>query len=1078
MEKADENAGGSSTDKDESSIEAKEKLLACDNVIQGSNISTSTLEIMENLPDAIKIKTETRELTIREMEDEELNEIEEGTSLSATEDAIVNIRETKNPCKISSDEVITDNKNEGEDAGESFGVEKTNATAYEQNVVVEMRAISASSIKECMASVFEEDNITNSTNNQYQVENPCKAELINQKCHNLSISELRKKLAFCPICQIQYNNHKMANMCLAKHGKRQCWLCLDILSSKKDDFYRHCIEYHSISKNGDIVGCPFCGKYFDFRQGLNQHIVKIHFAESISDLDAVASLSPTTLVDIFTGKPRTSSSSSEDIQCQHLPFQNDYRSQLPVTFSGAERDQYDPIDICMEYANVETSLSIPPVSFSESQQHKEQTRSPCTGLSSLSRSFIKTADVLQSTSDIIANFPRPSVIALLGNSMKRMSVPPEQTLSSLIVEVEPKQTESIIQQQNNNPFEQVENNVEIVENSCLRLQKSRARDFDYSCFKSTRLPSMQLRVAPKPEKFDFSVQKDFRACTTNATSSYEQLITRVSNAFQQQTHNQSLITQPFVDIEPNNGQAATSNSHLDGVDMFSEANKGYHNSIGSMLRTVADMEFNDRGPDQHSIALSSQNGALASQMDSASFSCSNACQKTGRTPCLNQEIELNYCDAPKFPDNCGVKRRILMKAMWDEHQFKKPLHSHSLVHDLNAATSLLAPPPSQKSSNMRAVTFNRGYDDDFIINGNRNQQNIPQMPPTSRIESKKDAGPFFEQYVREDRRRQGIPFKLLDLARAQDQAHRNVNITTLNNLSSTSTSGGHVYNNPSESVNHTNSCANSNSISNSWQYVPPAVVPRAQNTSNSNYLRGRRPSNPAFWDGLRARLMGSQSLRQANSGGNSCRSTFQNPTSYYDCRYSGRQAVENIIVQNPFEEETSLIQKTLSNKTSFVQNDARSKGNRSRIENENGVASKTDKMFFGTNIANCSTTVTANKTEASIRHHPYYAKSTTANIYTSAQQTSSNGCDSRMADMMTFTHFGPTTNRTGIDETRIDACSTHPSNLQQKYCDPIVAQGDPQTNYGQPLLIAPRYAEQYHQILHRLHNMDKTKLCK
>lgn len=81
-----------------------------------------------------------------------------------------------------------------------------------------------------------------------------KAPFAFQKQHNLSVSELRRKLAFCPICQTQHNSHKTANSCLARHGKRQCWLCLDILSSKKDEFYRHCMDFHSISNTGDIVG--------------------------------------------------------------------------------------------------------------------------------------------------------------------------------------------------------------------------------------------------------------------------------------------------------------------------------------------------------------------------------------------------------------------------------------------------------------------------------------------------------------------------------------------------------------------------------------------------------------------------------------------------------------------------------------------------------------------------------------------------------------------------------------------------------------------------------------------------------
>jgi len=232
------------------------------------SIQTAILEDIESLPDVsdvVEIKIESDDLTNDGMEDEEIDEMDENTYLSASDDnAIAIIDETENSSKVHSLE-ITSNNNlvAGEDVGKIFGFEQAIliVPTDEHNGVIDIRATSSSSsssVQEYMASVFTEDNIMSSTNSQFQEEKSLKVELINQnpnqKCHNLSIPELRKKLAFCPICQIQYTNHKLANMCLAKHGKRQCWLCLDILSSKKDEFYKHCIDNHSISKNGDIVG--------------------------------------------------------------------------------------------------------------------------------------------------------------------------------------------------------------------------------------------------------------------------------------------------------------------------------------------------------------------------------------------------------------------------------------------------------------------------------------------------------------------------------------------------------------------------------------------------------------------------------------------------------------------------------------------------------------------------------------------------------------------------------------------------------------------------------------------------------
>jgi uncharacterized Zn-finger protein len=129
-----------------------------------------------------------------------------------------------------------------------------------------------------------------------------------KKLHNLPIHELKRKLAYCPVCQIQCPSHKIANLCLNKHGKRQCWLCLEVMSNTKDSYFQHCVANHAVRPSSDMVACPYCNKFFDFRQGINQHIVKVHFSEDTSFFNTTACLSPGSLVDIYTGQSRSSNS--------------------------------------------------------------------------------------------------------------------------------------------------------------------------------------------------------------------------------------------------------------------------------------------------------------------------------------------------------------------------------------------------------------------------------------------------------------------------------------------------------------------------------------------------------------------------------------------------------------------------------------------------------------------------------------------------------------------------------------------------------------------------------------------------
>lgn len=138
----------------------------------------------------------------------------------------------------------------------------------------------------------------------------------NLKLHNLPIHELKRKLAFCSVCHTQYQNHKQANLCLSKHGKRQCWLCLCVIPNTKDSYFQHCLRHHAIGSSGqnDIVGCPYCHKFFDFRQGFNQHIVKVHFSEDVTYVTSNNACLEE-LVDIFTGQPRSGKqlSSSDEV---------------------------------------------------------------------------------------------------------------------------------------------------------------------------------------------------------------------------------------------------------------------------------------------------------------------------------------------------------------------------------------------------------------------------------------------------------------------------------------------------------------------------------------------------------------------------------------------------------------------------------------------------------------------------------------------------------------------------------------------------------------------------------------------
>jgi hypothetical protein len=172
----------------------------------------------------------------------------------------------------------------------------------------------------------------------------------NPTFHKLPISELKTRLAFCTLCSVQYVNHKQANLCLAKHGKRQCWLCLDVIPNTKDAYLQHCVRVHKIEQNNDIVSCPYCKKSFDFRQGFNQHIVKVHFSEDTSYVTNTASLSPNSLVTLYTGQPRPSQLSPSTVTNPENP------SNLTTTCNNSGGDIYRG-NIGGHYTAVSTSTS-------------------------------------------------------------------------------------------------------------------------------------------------------------------------------------------------------------------------------------------------------------------------------------------------------------------------------------------------------------------------------------------------------------------------------------------------------------------------------------------------------------------------------------------------------------------------------------------------------------------------------------------------------------------------------------------------------------------------------------------------
>lgn len=654
-------------------------------------------------------------------------------------------------------------------------------------------------------------------------------------------------------------------------------------------------------------------------------------------MESVAALSPATLVDIFTGKPRASPSASQYQQQLQLVAPD----QLPESTPVAADNNNEGMHV------TEESFTL-----SESNIPGDPT--------ALNKEIIANPIYTEIPSEIAHSVSRPSVITQLLHTAQKMNVPAEQTLSSLTSEIESSLVSNYCQfsqrsLQEKDNMTAVPSKVEIMENPSVQFQKY-VDLFPYTKVASPL--SLPLIVTSDPEKFDpanFSLllpNKDAsQECLPKVDlgesgyGSYEQVITRVHRNTPQQLQNESnpIISQSSISSPSNNQQATEQPETL--ADLGEAAIYG---SLGSILKTADDLDLGD-GKSFDNLNNLSSPGKIQTPTPSNY-------EKNEAT--VNQEIGLS-CNPPKIsPDNCGVKRRILMK-MWDERQCKKPpttiAPTHALVHDLHAAAAHFSLPAPLK----KTMTFNRGYCEDGPLATNSQQQGrVGNMAPVFSQYPKQNAGPFFEQYV-QDPNRQENPLKILDLARVPAPApiinRANIPKPRMESIAA-SWNAPVQHKSPANfgsQCQYSHSCALQEAMMASRVQQGLPITPQnisirqrlPQPVNNLQFpgvditrvnLRGRRPPNPAFWDGLRARLMmaqnaGNMQYRDVSTiPGNYQRRYYQtNTPTFADCRFSQPARPESIVVQNPFEEVTTYQSSELNTPTtttSAVMSDYDSEG--------------------------------------------------------------------------------------------------------------------------------------------------------
>jgi len=92
------------------------------------------------------------------------------------------------------------------------------------------------------------------------------------KDHKLTPRQLRAVIALYTAPKDGFSAFKMGN-------RRLCWLCLEFIPNSRVDYTRHFIKFHPVEPTYEVVACPYCEQYFDFHQGINQHILSAHFSQ-------------------------------------------------------------------------------------------------------------------------------------------------------------------------------------------------------------------------------------------------------------------------------------------------------------------------------------------------------------------------------------------------------------------------------------------------------------------------------------------------------------------------------------------------------------------------------------------------------------------------------------------------------------------------------------------------------------------------------------------------------------------------------------------------------------------------------
>jgi len=563
----------------------------------------------------------------------------------------------------------------------------------------------------------------------------CTSNYSHHKLHNLPIHELKKKLAFCPICEIQCTNHKIANLCLNKHGMRQCWLCLDVIPNTKDSYFHHCVSNHAVRPSSDMVACPYCHKFFDFRQGINQHIVKVHFSEDTSFFSTTACLSPGSLVDIYTGQSRSNSNGSSSGGIGNINDTATTCSISTTTSTTAIQDEpnHSSLPTFERLSDADDSSSIVFKEIKIIRKTQEGVGGTVSQLSLLRRPPNHRAITVATRESVI----RETSSWFEPNPERRSSY-----MQNSAMERESHLNTSRRPQSNPHPQQNVKVQANNFSTACmgesnLTLPQRPSSDPLHPSSYISLFPSTQDNQVKPIQPVEYNV--DYYNTSQSTPLSGDGGDGGGLAPFHQIQNKKS----PFPQLNTSAFQIRDNSLAFPDIQKMLEepettkTNTEFLNGVKSMLKTVADY-----GPQDNSV-VESESGEIQNHHQSSMDLYTSTGESESDPSTINnfpqdsRSLESEDNNNFKVPSHAGVKRRILTK--WDEHQEKKCEPGSPLAY---YGGGNMYPPQPSNSENVSKYQHSNYHHQPFSLEGSlRAPGGLHDMPPEDQQ--------FWEQILRE-----------------------------------------------------------------------------------------------------------------------------------------------------------------------------------------------------------------------------------------------------------------------------------------------------------------------------------------